>query len=302
MSQPPDDKPPAPAFARTLTRAGEFTGITVVGRLHTLNDFYHAIMDAPWRAVMGLLALGYLVMNFFFAILYLLGGDVIANAEPGSFADAFFFSVQTMATIGYGAMAPKTVYANVLVTIEAVFGLFGVAVATGVVFAKFSRPTSRVAFSEVALISKRNGLRHLVFRVGNVRSNQIVEASIKLVALKFEVTAEGERMRRFFDMPLVRSTNPIFAMTWNVMHPIDDRSPLYGMTVDDIRAGNVEILAILTGLDGTFSQTIHARFAYAAEDIIDNARFQDMIRELPDGRRAVDLGLISRWEPVAPSE
>jgi inward rectifier potassium channel len=102
-------------------------------------------------------------------------------------------------------------------------------------------------------------------------------------------------------MSLVRSTNPIFAMTWNVMHPIDDKSPLHGMTVDDIRAGNVEILAILTGLDGTFSQTIHARFAYAAEDIVENARFQDMIRELPDGRRAVDLGLLSRWEPIAPS-
>jgi inward rectifier potassium channel len=259
MSQPSNENRPAPAFVRTLTRTGEFTGITVVGRLASIHDFYHSIMDAPWRAVMGLLALGYLATNLVFAVLYLLGGDVIANAEPGSFADAFFFSVQTMATIGYGAMAPKTVYANVLVTIEAVFGLFGVAVATGVVFAKFSRPTSRVAFSEVALISKRNGLRHLVFRVGNVRSNQIVEASIKLVALKFEITAEGERMRRYFDMSLVRSTNPIFAMTWNVMHPIDDKSPLHGMTVDDIRAGNVEILAILTGLDGTFSQTIHRR-------------------------------------------
>jgi len=242
----------------------------------------------------------YVVANLIFAVLYLLGGDCIANAEAGSFRDAFFFSVQTMATIGYGAMAPKTIYAHALVTIEAIFGMLGLAMATGIVFAKFARPTARVVFSDVALLNKRNGVPHFIFRTANARANQIVEASIRLSALKFEVTSEGERLRRYFDMPLLRSTNPIFAMTWTMMHPIDEKSPLYGMTLEDMRKGNVEILVILTGLDSTFAQTIHTRFAYAWEDIRENARFQDMIVEKPDGKRMVDINLISEWSSLEP--
>ncbi len=257
-------------------------------------------MDARWSLVLVFIALAYIATNTIFAFLYLLGGDCIIAAQPGSFSDAFFFSVQTMATIGYGAMAPKTMYAHLLVTVEAIVGLFGVALATGVVFAKFARPTARVTWSEVALLTKRNGVPHLVLRVANARENQIVEASIRLSALKFEVTSEGERLRRYFDMPLVRSQNPIFAMTWTVMHPIDENSPLYGMTFADMAAGRIEVLASLTGLDSTFGQTIHARFAYSTEDFLENAKFKDIVIELPDGTRQVNLDRISDWEPLPP--
>lgn len=255
-------------------------------------------MDARWTVVLAFIATVYLLTNTLFAFLYLLGGDCIAAAQPGSFSDAFFFSVQTLATIGYGAMAPKTLYAHVLVTIEAILGLFATALATGMVFAKFARPTARVTWSDVALLTKRNGIPHFILRVANARQNQIVEASLRLCVLKFEVTSEGERMRRYYDMPLIRSQNPIFAMTWTVMHPIDENSPLHGMTFDDMVAGRIEILAILTGLDSTFGQTIHARFAYAMEDIRENARFKDIVVELPNGTRQVDLDRISDWEPV----
>ena len=190
-------------------------------------------------------------------------------------------------------------YAHVLVTVEAILGLFGVALATGMVFAKFARPTARVSWSDVALLTKRNGVPHLILRVANARENQIVEASIRLCVLKFEVTSEGERMRRYYDMQLVRAQNPIFAMTWTVMHPIDQNSPLHGMTFEEMVEGRIEILAILTGLDSTFGQTIHARFAYAMEDIQQNARFKDIVVELPDGTRQVNLARISEWEPVA---
>jgi inward rectifier potassium channel len=255
-------------------------------------------MDARWSVVLAFIASAYVLTNIVFACLYLLGGDCIAAAQPGSFGDAFFFSVQTMATIGYGAMAPKTTYAHFLVTLEALTGLFGIALATGIVFAKFARPTARVRWSDVALLSKRNGVPHLILRVANARQNQIVEASIRLCALKFEITTEGDRMRRYFDMPLIRGQNPIFAMTWTVMHAIDENSPLHGMSVAEMEAGRIEILAILTGLDSTFGQTIHARFAYAAEDIRENARFKDIIVELPDGKRQVNLDWISECEPV----
>lgn len=300
-SEPPRPSPPSMvAWARTLDRTGRFTGISMSGQVHSLHDVYHTVMSAPWPVVLLAVGAAYILTNLGFAVLYLLGGDCIASAEPGSFGDAFFFSVQTMATIGYGAMAPKTIYSHALVTVEAIFGLFGVALATGIVFAKFARPTARVAWSEVAILNKRNGVPHLIFRVANGRANQIVEASIRLSALKFDVTAEGERMRRYFDMKLVRSNNPIFAMTWTVMHPIDKDSPLYGLSVDEMRSENVEILAILTGLDSTFAQTIHARYAYAAEDIREDARFVDMIIEAPGGRRIVDIGRISLWAPSEP--
>ncbi|MDI1481150.1 ion channel [Polyangium sp. y55x31] len=283
-----------------MTRSGEFAGVTVQGQITSWHDFYHSVMKARWPVVALSLFTAYLGTNLVFAGLYLLGGDDIANAEPGSFTDAFFFSVQTMATIGYGAMAPKTLYAHVLVTVEAIFGLFGLALATGIVFAKFARPLARVAWSEVALLTKRNGIPHLVFRVANARANQIVEASMRVCALKFETTSEGERMRRFFDLNLVRANNPIFAMTWTVMHPIDEHSPLHGMTIEDLGQGNVEILAILTGLDSTFGQTIHARYAYAADDIVENARFEDMIVVRPDGRRALDITRINLCVPHEP--
>lgn len=297
-NEPPSPPPSATQWVRTLDRNGRFTGVSVTGQVRSMDDFYHSVMNARWLVVVFMLGVAYVMTNIGFALLYLLGGNCIASAEAGSFTDAFFFSVQTMATIGYGAMAPKTIYAHGLVTLEAITGLFGLALATGIVFAKFARPTARVAFSDVALLTKRNGVPHFIIRVANARANQIVEASIRLSALKFDITAEGERMRRYFDMPLVRSTNPIFAMTWTVMHAIDENSPLHGLSFEDIRTGNVEILAILTGMDSTFAQTIHARFAYAAEDMRENARFRDMIITKPDGRRQVNIRLISEWEPL----
>jgi inward rectifier potassium channel len=289
---------PTPSWLRTLTRGGEFTGTAISGKTRRMDDFYHFVMNARWSLVLVCIAIAYILTNIFFACLYLLGGDCIHSAEPGSFADSFFFSVQTMATIGYGAMAPKTMYAHLLVTVEAIMGLFGTALATGVVFAKFARPTARVTWSDVALLTKRNGVPHLVLRVANARENQIVEASIRMSALKFEVTTEGERMRRYYDMPLVRSQNPIFAMTWTVMHPIDEKSPLYQMSFADMLQGRIEVLVILTGLDSTFGQTIHARFAYSMEDFKENAKFKDIVIELPDGTRQVNLDRISDWEPI----
>jgi inward rectifier potassium channel len=283
---------------RTLARDGTFNTLRMGHNQRYLSDFYHFLMIASWPQFLALVACGYISTNIVFALLYYAGGDCIANARPGSFADDFFFSVQTLATIGYGAMAPATPYAHALVAIEALVGLLGVALATGLVFAKFSRPRARVLFSNVALINNRNGKPHLIFRVANVRANQIVEATLKLAVLRFETTAEGERMRRFYDLSLVRAQNPMFALTWTAMHAIDDKSPLHGLTHEEMKAERLEVLAILVGIDGTFSQTIHARHSYTAEEIIPNARFVDLIQELPDGRRGVDLGVIHDHVPI----
>src|SRR5208337_4984173 len=155
--------------------------------------------------------------NAAFALVYVLGGDSIENARPGSFTDAFFFSVQTMATIGFGKMVPRTGLANVLVTLESLVGLLGLAIATGLVFAKFSRPTARVLFSRVAVISPWDGVRSLMFRMANERDNRIIEAQVHVVLMRNEATAENVLVRRVHDLALLRHNNPSFALSWTAI-------------------------------------------------------------------------------------
>src|SRR4028119_1320700 len=168
------------------------------------RDPYHLLLTLGWSRFIGLIVVSYIDTNTLFALLYLAGGDCLKNARPGSFWDAFFFSVQTMATIGYGAIYPSTDYANVLVTLEALVGLIGVAMSTGLMFARFSRPTARVLFSRVAVIAPHNGVPTLMLRVANERRNQVLAAQMGGALLRNEVTAEGEYMRRFYDLKLVR--------------------------------------------------------------------------------------------------
>ena len=216
------------------------------------------------------------------------GGDSIANARPGSFADAFFFSVQTMASIGYGAMYPKTDYANMVVAIEALVGLMSLAMATGLMFARFSRPTAKVLFSKIAVIVPYNGKPTLMFRTANERHNQIFEAEMHVSLVRDEASIEGVVMRRFYDLKLVRKQTPIFALTWTGMHIIDETSPLYGETAETLHHSNIEIIVILTGMDETVAQTIHTRHSYLADEIHWNHRFVDILVTMPDGKRLID--------------
>lgn len=261
------------------------------------DDLYHSLLVIHWGWLLALLGLAYLGVNTLFATAYLLGGDGIENARPGSFLDAFFFSVQTMASIGYGAMYPKTVYAHVLVTLESMVGLLGIAIATGLMFARFSRPTARVIFSNVAVVTPHNGQLTLMFRAGNQRRNQIFEAQLWVALVRNETTTEGEYIRRFYDLNLVRNHSPVFALTWSAMHPIDETSPLFGATQDSLRQDEAEIVIIFTGLDETFSQTIHARHSFVADEILWNRRFVDILLQTIDGKRIVDY---THFHDVAP--
>ena len=238
-------------------------------------------------------------MNALFAFAYLAGGDGIENARPGSFIDAFFFSVQTMGTIGYGRLAPGTVWSNLLVTVEVITGVLGLAMVTGLVFAKFSRPTARVVFSQRAVVTPHDGVPSLMFRMANARGNRIVEARVRAVLARDETTAEGETMRRFHDLALVRDRNPLFALTWTAIHPITATSPLFGATPEGLAAMGAEVVASLVGIDETVSQTVHARHTYAAADLAWGARLRDILRRLPDGRRQVDYARFHDVEPTA---
>ncbi|MEG3860339.1 ion channel [Microcoleus sp. herbarium12] len=289
-----------PPQARLVSRKGQFPlNIVKLGvpRLH-FADLYHRLLTLSWPQFFMLICLSYVLTNSLFALFYLAGGDCIANARPGSFKDAFYFSVQTMATIGYGAMYPRTEYANTIVAIEAFFGLWGVAMVTGLAFSRFSRPTARVIFSRVATIAPFNGVPTLMYRTGNQRFNQILEAQQRATLIRDEVTSEGEFMRRFYDLQLMRSQSPIFALTWTVMHAIDENSPLYQLTAKDLIEQQAEIVITLTGIDDTVSQTIHARHSFVASEIVWDQRFVDIIHRQPDGSRVVDYTLFHDVKPV----
>ena len=249
---------------------------------------YHLLLTLPWITFFGLLVLSYVSGNAVFALLYLAGGDCIANAHPGSFLDAFFFSVQTAASIGYGAMYPKTLYANTLVTIESMVSLGGVPVLTGLAFARFTRPSARVVFSRVAVITTYEGIPSLMFRTANKRRNQILEATLQVYLLRDEVSAEGQAMRRFYTLPLLRSQTPSFSLSWSVIHPIDENSPLYGATPESLKQMQASIVVALSGLDETVAQVLHARHTYAAQDILWNHRLVDIFHDTPEGHRYID--------------
>lgn len=299
-----------PQFTRLLKRNGvkSYVGFRPDRRFQVLRkgssrshwkDPYHWLLTISWTQFLVVIAIVYVTANILFALAYLAGGDGIENARSGSFFDAFFFSVQTMASIGYGAMYPRTTYANIIVTIEALAGLMGLAMGTGLMFARFSRPTARVLFSRVAVITSYNGLPTLMFRAANERHNQILEAQVKVTMLRDEVTSEGEAMRRFHDLKLVRSETSIFALTWTVMHVIDKSSPFYGMTPESLAQENLELIVTLTGLDETVSQTINARHSFIAKEILWNMRFVDILSVMPDGSRCIDY---SRFHDVVPME
>jgi inward rectifier potassium channel len=262
------------------------------------NDVYFFLMDGGWTRLMGVLVLAFLSVNAVFGALYMLDPGGITNLHEGSFLEAFAFSVQTMATIGYGYMAPVTPYTNVLVVAESVIGICLTALFTGLLFSKASRATSSVMFSEPALIVQRDGKPHLLFRVANGRGNEVVEASVRVSVLVDTVSQEGHRMRRMIDLPLVRDSSPIFRLSWTVMHVIDEQSPLYGMTPETVSERIVALVCIMTAFDATFGSTTHARHIYAPEDVLFDHQFVDIVETLADGRLLIDLAGLHKTRPV----
>ncbi|MBE7382411.1 MAG: ATP-sensitive inward rectifier potassium channel 10 [Leptolyngbya sp. SIO1E4] len=289
-----------PSPQRIVNRDGEFPEIVRLGDPHSpWRDLYHLLLTISWKGFVALLLVAYLLINGIFAVAYWLGDDAIANADPDSLLDAFFFSVQTMASIGYGAMYPQTDYANWLVVIESFVGLLFIAMATGMIFARFSVPTARILFSHYATIAPFNGLPCLMFRTANKRRNRILEAQLWVTLVRDELTKEGDWFRRFYDLELIRSHTPLFALTWTAMHPIDENSPLYGETPDSLRRDHAEIIVIITGLDENLSQTIHARHSFVPDEILWNYHFEDVLGWTRDGKRALNFNNFDKAYPIA---
>jgi inward rectifier potassium channel len=252
-------------------------------------DFYHDILTNSWPVFFLKLALAFVAVNLGFAVLYVADRHGIANARPGSYLDAFFFSVQTLGTLGYGVMAPRTLYTNLLVTVESFTGILTIALFTGIIFARFSRPFARVVFSQVAVVTPFDGIPTLMFRAANQRGEAMLDASVTVTLARQHTSLEGITMRRFQELKLVRSSSSLFALSWTVMHPIDQDSPLHGLSPQDMEDRDMEIVVTLSGLDEILADRIYCRHAYWADEIVWNQRFVDVISVTDSGRRMVDL-------------
>ena len=262
------------------------------------RDLYHELLRRPWWVTIGALTGGWVFINAIFAASYLIGGDCISADDPNSFLQAFSFSVQTISSIGYGAMHPTTTWAWVLADIEAFVGMLMVAMGTGLMFAKFSRPTARIDFSELILIHLRQGIPHLVVRVANRRGNRIVGATMSLSAFISERTPEGHKLRRLVDLPLIRESTPTFALSLTLLHRIDADSPLHGLSPQALGETFSTMMLAIQGLDETFNQTVHAQRYYSCEDIRWDERFIDMIDTEPSGAIVVHHDRLSLTTPM----
>lgn len=261
------------------------------------RDLYFHFMEGSWLQLLGALVLFYLFSNLVFAGLYLLVDGSVTGVAKDDFVSAFAFSVQTMTTLGYGAMAPVSGWGHFLVTIEAAFGVLGVALATGLFFAKMARPRANVLWSEPIVVTQHEGKPTLMLRVGNARGNEVVEATMRLSVLCNVTTPEGHQFGRLYDLELMRETTPIFVLSWTVMHVIDETSPLWGVTADNVQDRIGAIIATMTAYDGTYAQTTHTRKTYAPQALAFGRRFVDVISTLPDGRRLVDYDVFHDTVP-----
>ena len=257
------------------------------------HDIYHLTLTLSWPVFLAVIGAIFLGVNALFALAYLADVNGIENARPGSFGDAFFFSVETMATVGYGIMSPKSLYSHIVSMTEIMAGMLGFAVATGLMFARFSRPRSRILFSDVAVIHSFNGVLAFMIRVANERHDLVVEPHVRMSLLLNEVTQEGDNFLRFHDMKLVRERTPILALSWTVMHVIDESSPFYVHTAETLN--DCMIVVSFSGLNETMLQGIQAHKVYNATDIRWGKKFVDILSVTPHGERLIDY---SRFHEV----
>lgn len=276
--------------ARTSRTLRTQTGTVVTHNMPqpVFLDVYHRALTASWPQFFGALAALFLLLNTGFALLYLGGSAPIANQSPPGFLGAFFFSVETLATVGYGDMHPQTVYAHVVATLEIFIGMSGIALATGLIFVRFSRPRARIIFSRYAIVRPLDGRPTLMVRAANARQNVIVEAEAKLRLMRRQSTPENYSLWRITDLTLVRDRHPIFLLGWNLMHVIDETSPLYGESAESLAASNASLMIYLEGADETTTQLMETRYTWSHEQIRWRHRFVDLLYDDEDGVRHID--------------
>jgi inward rectifier potassium channel len=289
----PKARPPIPVRSGSI----EFLKINAAPR--DWRDSYHWVLSLSWPQFSLFLVVGYLLINTLFALLFVLCPGCIGEMQPGFWA-AFFFSVETLATVGYGHMFPATLYGHIVVTAEIFLGTIWFAVITGLIFVRFSRPTARIVFSTSMLIGNHDGRPTLSFRVANLRHTSMVDAHFRLMFSRDEKVLEGGDVRRFHELAVYPARMTRFPAALTIRHTIDAQSPLHGETADTLKAGDAFFLAEVTSVETVMAAAVQSERDYSFSDVRWGERFVEMYEELPDGRLQVDYGRIHGTEPVPP--
>jgi inward rectifier potassium channel len=263
------------------------------------QDLYHHFMTVSWPRLFGTIAALFLGFDFLFGCLYRLVPGCIANLNPPGFAGAFFFSVETLATVGYGDMHPQNLYGHTVAMVEMFVGLMMLALVTGLMFARFSRPRARFLFARHAVVRPVDGRRTLMFRAANARQNVVQEASAQLRMVRDEVTLEGLRLRRITDLTLVRSSQPAFSIGWTIMHVIDETSPLARETEESLGRSRASLILSVNGTDETTGHVLIAREEYPSAAILWNKGFRDVLTVAADGEVHIDYTKFDDVEELA---
>ncbi len=261
-------------------------------------DLYHYLMKVSWLQLFSTFAGLFVAFNAAYALLYLAVPGSIANLNPDPFWGCFFFSVETLATVGYGDMHPQTLYGHTVASIEIFTGMMSTAVMTGAIFARFSRPQARFLFARYGVVRPVDGRTTLMFRAANARQNIVMEASAHLRMLRDSVTQEGLFVRRVVDLPLLRDQHPIFLLGWNLMHVIDEHSPLFGETLESLERVKAVFLLNLSGTDETTGQVLMARQEYRSNKIRWNHSFRDILHTADDGQEHIDYTVFHQVDPL----
>jgi inward rectifier potassium channel len=268
---------------------GEIEGLKVGAKRFDWRDPYYLVLTVSWPAFFGLAVAFYLLTNLCFALAYLVVPGCVNGARPGVFIDHFFFSIETLATVGYGVMSPATLYGHTVASTEIIFGLMSMAVITGLVFTRFSRPRGRLMFSRVAVIADINGRTELSMRVMNRRHQALADATARLTVLQRASKTVPHSMRRFVDLKLERSEIPMLGLSWTMIHVIDEKSPLHGVTREQLGDMMSTLLVSVNGYDESISSAIVARHTYLVDTILFDRRFADIISDSAEGQVVLDV-------------
>jgi inward rectifier potassium channel len=291
------------SLRRAINKDGSFNvrrrGVT----WRDINPYLHLI-NISWPAFLATVFFSYLATNTLFALAYfLIGTEQVQGTDAptafGRFMNVFFFSAQTLSTVGYGTLSPHGMAANSLAAVEAMLGLMGFALATGLLFGRVSRPSARIKFSENVLVAPYQEGSSLQFRIVNQRLNSLMELQVRVMLMVVE-NVNGEFVRNFKLLSLERESVIFFPLTWTVVHPIEKDSPVYGKTAEDLEKLQAELMILVKGFDDTFSQTVHARYSYRYDDFKWGARFAPAFQVEPEGDILLDVDKVGALvEPAA---
>ena len=281
---------------------GSVTGI----QFHKLNvnrrewrDAYHWLLTLSWPQFSMFVFGVYLGINLLFALCYYLRPNCIAGMEPLSWANCFFFSVETLATVGYGHMYPQTLFGHLVATVEIIVGMFGMAVITGLIFIRFSRPIARIVFSKSLVLAPFDGQPALMFRIANLRDQAMAEAEFRMMLLRDEPTREGEVFRRFYPLTLQFDRLILFPAVITIRHIIDEQSPLHGLTLADMKRDDSRFISSVVCIDTVIPAPVQSHCGYTWKDIRLNHKFVEVYNEIDDGVFAVDYSRIDLTEEVS---